>query len=119
MVISETRPSTEIYAWFSPSKGRLLVDVTIPLQLRTVLENRGDAEQQQHVDAHNAKGGGEDEVQVAVGKGREWADATNHLRGRVGVRADVADDKGWRHGVEIATALELPLSDSTLQRMDY
>src|SRR3954471_316249 len=49
----------------------LLVDVPVSLLFLSVLENHGDAKNQNCVDADNPKGSCEDQVQIAVGVGRE------------------------------------------------
>lgn len=47
----------------------LFINVPVALLLLPVLEDHGDAENQNHVNTDDAKGGGEDLVEVPVGKG--------------------------------------------------
>lgn len=75
--------------------------------LHPELENHGDAENEHEIDADNAKGSSEDLVEVAVGKGRELADASTLLRCNEGVKTDTVLDKGRRGGVCVAAAVEL------------
>lgn len=46
----------------------LLVNVPVALLFHAVFEDHGDAEYENHVYADDAEGGGEDSVQVGVGK---------------------------------------------------
>jgi hypothetical protein len=81
--------------------------VAVTLLLHPVLENHGDAENEDKVDADNAKRSGEDLVEELVGIRREFANASALLRCNKGVQASTILDK-WRRGrVCVAAAIEL------------
>jgi hypothetical protein len=63
----------------------LLVDVLVALLLHPISENHGDAQNEDEVDADDAKGRGEYLVQILVRKRRELADAAAFLRCNEGV----------------------------------
>jgi hypothetical protein len=89
------------------SSAVLLVDVPVALLLHPVLENHGDAEDENEVDTNNAKRCSEDLVEILVGEGRERSDAPTLLRCNKGVCASLILYK-WRCGsIDIATAVKL------------
>lgn len=83
--------------------------MAVTLLLHPELEDHGDAENEHDINANDAKGGGEDLVEIAVGKGRELADASTLLRCNEGVKTDRVLDKGRRGGVCVAAAVKLVL----------
>ncbi len=90
-----------------PSHAVLLVNVPVALLLHPVLQHHGDAEDEDEVNANNAKGSGEDLVQILVCEGGEWDDASTLLGCNESVGASVVLDK-WRcRGVDITAAIEL------------
>jgi hypothetical protein len=88
--------------------------VAVALLLHTVLENHGDAENENEIDADNAKGGSEDLVEVPVGKRGELANASALLRSNKGVQARGVLYERRRGRVGVATAVELDLVSSWL-----
>jgi hypothetical protein len=89
------------------SESVLLVNVAVTLLLHPVLENHGDAEHEDKVDADDSEGGGEDLVEISIGEGREGADAATLLGCDEGVCARVVLDEGGRCCVDVAAAVEL------------
>ena len=75
--------------------------------LHPVLENHGNAEHENEVDADDSECGGEDLVEVSVGEGREGADAASLLGGDEGVGARVVLDEGGCCCVDVAAAVKL------------
>jgi hypothetical protein len=71
--------------------------VAVSLLLHPVLENHCDTEDENEVDADNAKRGREDLIQVSVGKRRELANAATLLRCNKGTLASSILDE-WRRG---------------------
>jgi hypothetical protein len=71
--------------------------VAVSLLLHPVLENHGNAENEDEIDTDNAKGSCEDLVEVSVGERRELANASTLLRCNKGVLASGVLDK-WRRG---------------------
>jgi hypothetical protein len=88
--------------------------VAVALLLHPVLEDHGDTENQDEIDADNAKGGREDLVEVPVGKGRELANASALLRSNKGVQARGVLYERRRGRVGVATAIELDIVSSCL-----
>jgi hypothetical protein len=85
----------------------LLVNVAVSLLLHPVLEDHGYAKNENEVDSDNAESGSEDLVEVPVGKGREFANASTLLRCNEGVGTSAVLYE-WRRGrVCVATAIEL------------
>lgn len=85
----------------------LLVDVAVALLLHPVLEDHGDAENEDEVDADNTEGGSKDLIQVPVGERGELADATTLLRSNKGVQASAVLHE-WRcGGIRVAAAVKL------------
>jgi hypothetical protein len=89
------------------SESVLLVNVAVTLLLHPVLENHGDAEHEDEVDADDSEGGGEDLVEISVGEGREGADAATLLGCDEGVCARAVLDEGGCCCVDVAAAVEL------------
>jgi hypothetical protein len=85
----------------------LLVDVAVTLLLHPVLENHGNAENEDKVDADNTKSSRKDLIEVLVGKRRELANASALLRCNKGVQASSILDKRRRGRVRVAAAVEL------------
>jgi hypothetical protein len=83
--------------------------VAVALLLHAVLENHGDAKNKNEVDANNTKGGREDLVEVPVGEGREFANASALLRSNKGVQARsvLYKRRGCRVGVAAAVELDI------------
>jgi hypothetical protein len=73
----------------------LLVNVPVALLLLPVLENHGDAENQDCVDANNAKGSGEDEIQITIGERRELGNASAFLRSNKRIDTGAILDEWW------------------------
>lgn len=90
-----------------PTKSVLLINVPVALLLLAVLEHHGNAKHEKDVDADDSKGGGEDLVEVLVGEGGEFADATALLRGNQRVLACAVLDEWRGSGVDVAAAVEL------------
>jgi hypothetical protein len=72
----------------------LLVNVPIPLLLCPVLEDHGDAENENHIDSDNPESGSEDLVKIAVGERGELANATTLLRRDKSIDASAVLYKG-------------------------
>lgn len=98
---------TQLGARLEGAVARLLVDVAEALALLAVLEDHGEADDEEGVDADEAEDGGEDVVEEDVGEGRHGADAAALQGGGGGRLADVIRDEGWRGAIEVATAIEL------------
>lgn len=81
--------------------------MAVALLLHPVLEDHGDAENEDKVDADNAKGSREDLVQKPVGERRELANTTTLLRCNKGIKADVVLNEGRCGRVCVAAAIEL------------
>lgn len=79
----------------------------VALLLHPVLEDHGDAENQDEVDANNAKRGGEDLIEVLVGKGGKGANAPTLLGCNEGVGTGAVLDKGRRGSIVVSAAIEL------------
>jgi len=86
-----------------------LGNVARSLQLYPVLEDHGNAQDGEEVDAHHPKGSGEDAIEVAVGKRRKGSDAAALLGGDKEVGTDAVLDEGWGSWVAIAAAITLPM----------
>ena len=72
-----------------------------------MLEDHGDAENQDEVNADDTEGSSEDLIKVFVGEGRERANATTLLRCNKGIGAGSVLNK-WRcSGIDISTAVKL------------
>jgi hypothetical protein len=81
--------------------------VAVALLLHPVLEDHGDAENEDEVDTNDTESGGEDLVKVPVRKRREFADTSTLLRSNEGVQASAVLHE-WRCGrVCVAAAVEL------------
>lgn len=79
----------------------------VALLLHPVLQNHGNAEDEDEVDANDTKGGSEDLVQVLVGEGGEGNDAPTLLGCNEGIGAGTVLDE-WRcSGIDISAAVEL------------
>jgi hypothetical protein len=85
----------------------LLVNVTVALLFHPVLEDHGDAKNEDEVNADDAKSGREDLVEVPVRKGRELANAAALLRCNKGVQASAVLYKRRCGRVGVATAVKL------------
>jgi len=81
--------------------------MAVSLLLHSVLENHGDAENEDEVDADDAESGSEDLVQVHIGVARETADATTLLRCNKGVQTSTVLHERRCGGVDVAAAVEL------------
>jgi hypothetical protein len=81
--------------------------MAIPLQLLPILEYHSHTQDKHNIDADDAESGREDDVEVAVCKGREGADAAALLGGDERVGAGAVLDEGRRGGVVVAAAVEL------------
>lgn len=79
----------------------------VALLLLSIFENHGNAQNEQKIDANNAKSGSEDEIEILVSKGGELCDTATLLSGNEAVGADVVLHKRWRSRVEVAAAVEL------------
>lgn len=97
----------------------LLVDVTETLALLTVLEQHGEADDEQGVDSDHAKDGGEDVVEEAVGERGNGTDAATLQSGSGGGRAEVVGDEGGRGAVEVAAAFELYACQSRFTNPEF
>ena len=53
----------------------------VALLFHAVLEDHGDTEHQDHVDADDTEGGSKHSVQIRVGEGGEFANASSLLSG--------------------------------------
>lgn len=84
------------------------------LALLALLEDHGDADDEQGIDTDEAKDGGEDVVEEDVGKGRHGAEAATLQSGGGGRGANVVSDKGGRGAVEVTAALELSGNQHTI-----
>ena len=62
-------PPLVLFLFLQCTHAVLLIDVPVSLLFLPVLENHGDAKNQNCVDADNAKSSREDQVQIAVGVG--------------------------------------------------
>jgi hypothetical protein len=71
--------------------------VAVTLLLHPVLENHGDAENEDEVDADDSEGGCEDLIEELVGERGEFADASSLLRCNKGVETCAVLYK-WRCG---------------------
>lgn len=98
-----------------PTESVLLINVPVALLLLAVLEHHGNAKHEKDVDADDSKSGGEDLVEVLVGEGGEFADATALLRGNQRVLACAVLDEWRGSGVDVAAAVE-PLLQETLDK---
>jgi hypothetical protein len=85
----------------------LLVNMAVAFLLHPVLEDHGDAKDEDEVNADNTKGGREDLVKVPVRKGRELANASTLLRCNKGVQARAVLYKRRCGRVGVATAVKL------------
>jgi hypothetical protein len=83
--------------------------VAVTLLLHPELEDHGDAKNEHDIDSDDSKGSSEDLVKVAVGKGRELANASTLLRCNEGVEAGAVLNKGRCSGVCVAAAIKLVL----------
>jgi microcompartment protein CcmK/EutM len=81
--------------------------VPVAFLLLPPIQHHGDAEDQNGVEADNAKGCGEDEVQVLVRERGERADAAALLRGDERVDASVILDEGRRSRIKVSAAIKL------------
>jgi len=89
------------------SSAVLLVNVPVALLLHPVLEDHGDAENQDEVDTDDAECCGEDLVEVPVGEGGKWTNASTFLGCHEGVGAGRVLNKGRCGGVDVSAAVEL------------
>jgi hypothetical protein len=87
----------------------LLINVPVAFLLHAVLEDHGNAEDEDHVYAHDAEGGSEDSVQVGVGERGELADAASLLSGDQGVLACAVLHEWGGCRVHVTAAVELYL----------
>ena len=85
----------------------LLLNVAVPLQLGTLAQDHGGAEQEDGVEPDKGKRDGEVAVEEGVGKVADGADAAAELGGGDGVGARLVQDEGGRDVVVVATAGEL------------
>jgi hypothetical protein len=69
--------------------------MSIAFLLLSVLKDHGDAEDQNGVDANNAKGRSKNKIQIAVGEGGELANASALLRSNKRVQAGAVLDERW------------------------
>jgi hypothetical protein len=96
-----------LYLRLDTAQAVLLVDVAVTLLLHPVLENHGNAENEDKVDADNTKSSRKDLIEVLVGERRELANASALLRCNKGVQASSILDKRRRGRVRVAAAVEL------------
>ena len=89
------------------SNAVLLIDGPVALLLHPVLEDHGDAEDQDEVDTNNAEGCGEDLIKVFVGERREGTNASTFLSCNKSVRASGVQHERRRSSVDISAAVEL------------
>lgn len=81
----------------------------VALLFHPVLENHGDAEDEDEVNSNNTKGCGEDLVKVSVGERREWTNASTFLGRDKRVGACRILDKRRCGSVDVSAAIELGL----------
>jgi hypothetical protein len=81
--------------------------VSVSLLLHPVLQDHGDAKHQYKVNTYDAKGSGEDLVQVLVCVRRELGDAPTLLRSNKGVQAGAVLNERRCCRVYVAAAVEL------------
>jgi hypothetical protein len=81
--------------------------MAVALLLHPVLEDHGDAEDEDEVDTDDTESGGKDLVKIPVRERREFANASTLLRRNEGIQASAVLHK-WRCGrVCVAAAVEL------------
>ena len=100
------------------SSAVLLVDVPVALLLHPVLEDHGDAKNQDEIDTNDTERGGEDLVKVFVGERGEGTNTSALLSCNEGVGADIVLDKGGCGSIDVSAAIELTCI-SCLQSRTY
>jgi hypothetical protein len=81
--------------------------VPVAFLLLAPVQDHGDAENQDSIEADDTKGCGEDKVKVLVRKRGEGADAAALLRGDERVDASVILDEGRRGRIKVSAAIKL------------
>jgi hypothetical protein len=105
--IGSGSPLSQSHLRLNTTQAILLVNVAVTLLLHPVLENHGDAKNENEVDADNSKSCREDLVEEPVRIRREFANASALLRCNKGVQASSILDKRRRGRVRVAAAVKL------------
>lgn len=85
----------------------LLINVPVALLLHPVLENHGNAEDQDEVDTNDTESGCKDLIEVPIGKRGKRANASTLLGRNEGVGAGRILDEGRCSSIDVSTAVEL------------
>lgn len=104
---SRLHSAISLVNFLQPAQAILLVNVPVSLLLLPPVQDHGHAEYQDGVEADDAESCREDEVEVLVREGGEFADAAALLRGNQRVGAGLILDEGRGSRVKVSAAVEL------------